>query len=196
MPFKPLEAMKETQLYDIFRKIISKSKRIKRFVVAPNKGAELNKNNLGEILYDALGGIDDGEKYPVALLFPPVELPNYAMGWSTFRCSMYFMDQQWTEERAQADPNPFSNLSQKKVEENWEEMATCAKGFKMVLTMLTDENLSKGIRVNDDYNDQLNRYSYIGNDVSAGVGLTFTVDLFKDCIVSDYDQNDISGIEI
>lgn len=188
--------MKETKLYDIFRQIISKSKRMKRFVVAPSKGAELNKNNLGEILYDALGGIADGDKFPVALLFPPVELPNYNLGWSTYRCNIFFLDKQYVANGEMADPNYLTNLSQKKIEENWEEMASSARDFKMALTMITDANLDKGIRVNDDYNDQITRYSYVGNDEAAGVGMVFTVDLFNDCVVSDYDMADLTNIEI
>lgn len=183
--------MNELRLYELFRNIVAKSKKMKRFVVAPNGGAELNKNNLGEKLSDLLGGISDGVKYPCVLMFPPTEIPNYNMGWSTFRCKLFFLDKQNTE-----PTNKFNNLSQKKVEENWAEMSKCAKDFKMVFTMITDDNLSKGIRANDQKTDFLERYSYLGNDVVAGVGLDFMVDIFNDCEVHDYDITDIELIEI
>lgn len=182
--------MNETELYDLFRKIVSKSKRMKRFVVASGGGSDINKNNLGEKLSDVLGGISDGVKYPCVMLLPPVEIPNYNLGWSTFKCQLFFMDKQWND----TEKNPFNNLSQKKVEENWAEMSRSAKDFKMVFTMLTDENLEKGVRVSDEKTDFLERYSYIGNDVAAGVGLTFMVDLFNDCEVVDYNYEDIKSI--
>lgn len=186
--------MTETQLYDIFRAIISKSKKMKRFVAASGKGSDLNKNNLGEKLTDALGGISDGVKYPLVLMFPPLELPNYNIGWSTFRFNFYFIDKQWQENGKQAKTNSFNNLSQKKIEENWEEMAKCAKDFRMAFTMLTDANLDKGVRTGDEKQDYLERFSFLGNDVVAGVGLAFVIDLWNDCTVSDYDFNDIKNL--
>lgn len=186
--------MTELNLYETFRKIVAKSKKMKRFVVAPGKGSELNKNNLGEILQDVFGGISDGVKYPLVMMFPPLELPNYDMGWSSFECDVFFIDKQWSEDGKQAKANSFNNLSQKKIEENWAEMAKCAKDFRKVFTMLTDENLEKGMRVNDEKEDRLFRFSNMGNDVVAGVGLNFIIDIFNDCDVADYNYDDIKNL--
>lgn len=186
--------MTEIELYDVFKKLISKSKSIKRYVTAPQYGVELNKNNLGENLKDILGGIKNGPKYPLCILFPPVELPDYDSDWSSFKCTIFFLDRQYNDESGIANRNAFNNLSQKTIEQIWQTMSTAAKDFRRVMISILDENMDKGFRDGQSV-DLIERYSDVGNDRLAGVSLTFTVELFTGCEITDYDVETINIFE-
>ena len=187
--------MKESNLYNLIRRLIALSKTMKRFVTAPQYGVELNKNNLGEILKDVLGGIKDGPKYPLCIMFPPTEIPNYDSDWSRFKCRMFFLDQQYNDEDGTAERNPFNNLSEKTIEENWQEMSSAAKDFRKVFIQITDENLALGIRDAESV-DVIDRYSDVANDRLAGVGISFDVELFLGCELEDYDPTEIENFKL
>lgn len=183
--------MNELDLYRIFKNIIAQSKTMRRFIVAPQYGVELNKNNVGEILNDILGGINDWIKYPLCLMFPPVEMiEDYDRGWSKFKCRMFFLDAEY-----KSNINQNNNLSQKTIQQNWNEMRGCAVDFRRYFKELTQANVGKEIRDGQTY-DVIDRYSDIGNDRVAGVGISFEVDLFLGCEITDYDTTNIELIEL
>lgn len=188
--------MNELNLYDLFEQIISKSKTMKRFIIAPGYGNELNKNNLGEILSDIIGGIKDGKKYPVCIMMPPVELiENYDKGWSKFKCRVFFLDTPNNDSNGIANINKSNNLSKHGIKQVWKDMRGCAIDFRKVFQIVTENNLLSGIRDGQSM-DVIDRVSNVANDKSAGVGISFDIDLFLGCEVSDYTDAGISSIVI
>ena len=188
--------MNELNLYDLFNQIISKSKTIKRFIVAPGYGNDLNKNNLGEILTDALGGIKDGVKYPLCLMLPPVEvIESYDKGWSKFKCRLYFLDVQNNDANGIANINVSNNLSQKTIKSIWNKMRVCGTDFRKVFLQVSEKNLTSGVRDGQNI-DVIDRVSNVANDKVAGIGISFDVEIFMGCEISDYSESDINLITI
>lgn len=188
--------MDELILYSFFKNIISKSKKMKRFVVAPGYGNELNKNNLGEILTDIVGGISDGVKYPLCIMFPPIEMiDDYDKSFSRFKCRLFFLTTQNNDANGIQKINLKNNLSKQTVQDNWKDMRLAAIDFRKVFQEVTRKNLSSGMRDAQTF-DVIERYSNVANDKLAGVGIAFDVDLFINCEISDYSVDDINAITI
>ncbi len=188
--------MNELNLYDLFEQIISKSKTIKRFVMAPGYGNDLNKNNLGEILTYIIGGIKDGAKYPLCIMMPPVELiESYDKGWSKFKCRVFFLDTQNNDANGIANVNKFNNLSKKTIKHIWKDMRGCGIDFRKVFQLVTERNMRSGIRDGQSI-DVIDRVSNVANDKVAGIGISFDVELFIGCEVMDYNDSDIDSIII
>ena len=191
-----MEGINELNLYKLFENIITKSKVMKRFIVATAYGNEINKNNVGEVLTDILGGITDGIKYPLCIMFPPVEmLEDYDKGWSRFKCRMFFITTEFNNRNGLQSANFNNNLSKHTIQMTWKDMRLCAVDFRRVFKEITEKNLNAGIRDGQSF-DVIDRYSDIGNDRVAGVGISFDVDVFLGCGISDYSDSDINSIII
>lgn len=91
--------------------------------------------------------------------------------------------------------NPFNNLSEHTIEHTWKDMRQCAVDFRKFFNLVTSHNLSKGVRETED-TDVIDRYSDIGNDKLAGVGLSFNVDLFIGCDMVDFDEKEVKNFTI
>lgn len=186
----------ELSLYQLFKDIISKSKMMNRFVTAPEYGVELNKDNLGEILKDSLEGISDGEKFPVCLMFPPVEvLPDSENAWSNFKIRMFFLTPPYTLNSATVNHDFGNNLSQHTIQETWKDMRLCAVDFRKAFKLITLRNPTIGIRDGQNM-DVVERYSNVGNDKLSGVGISFDVSIFTGCDIEDYSISDIRNFKI
>ncbi|AZA82174.1 hypothetical protein C1637_09915 [Chryseobacterium lactis] len=168
---------------------------MRRFVTGPNYGDELNKDNAGEVLKDFLKGISDGNKYPICIMFPPVELPNFDTNWSKYRCRLLFLTPQYNDVNGTQNRNPFNNLSQHTTEQIWKDMGVCAKDFRRFLNMLIEKFPEAGLRECTSI-DMIERFSGVGNDNLAGVGLTFELDLSISCDIEDYSVDDINNFTI
>ena len=188
--------MNELNLYQLFKDIISKSKMMKRFVTAPEYGVELNKDNLGEILKDALDGIKDGPKYPLCLMFPPVDIPDDSdNGWSKFKIKMFFLTTPFTADSHTRNADFGNNLSKHTIQQTWKDMRVCAVDFRKIFKLITENNLSKGIR-DGEASDLIERHSNIGNDGIAGVAISFDVSIFLGCDIEDYSFADFKNFQI
>ncbi|TWP31894.1 hypothetical protein ETU08_00095 [Apibacter muscae] len=190
--------MNELNLYQLFRDIITNSKKMNRFVVAPQYGIELNKNNVGEILKDIVGGISDGVKYPICLMFPPVEIIDSILGeneWSRYSCKLFFLTTPYSDEGGIQLQNLDNNLSEHTIPMTWKDMHQCAIDFRKVFEMVTERNFNKGIRSTEE-TTVIERFSDIGNDRLAGVGISFIIDLFLNCEILDYEIKDIDNIKL
>ena len=181
--------MNELNVYQLFKDIIAKSKVIRRFIVAPQYGVELNKNNLGEILTDVIGGISDGEKYPLCIMFPPIEIPNYDTNWRRFKIKMFFLTTQYNDSLGTQNVNFNNNLSQHSIIETWKDMSSCAIDFRKTIKEITSYIIEYGIR-DVETTEVIFRYSDIGNDNTAGVSIDFEIDLANDCEIKDYSIDD------
>lgn len=184
--------MNETTLYELFKLIISKSKTMKRFVVAPGYGNDLNKANLGEIVTDALGGITDGAKFPICIMMPPIEIPNYDTNWTKFKCRLFFLKEQ-SGGSSTSTIKPANNLTKITIQQVWKDMRLSAVDFRRVLMQVTENNPAYGIRDGQSY-DIIERYSDVANPKLAGVGISFDVEIQLVCDITDYTEENINLI--
>lgn len=185
--------MNELNLYNLFEQIISKSRTMKRFVVAPYYGNDLNKNNLGEITEDVIGGMKDQVKYPICMMLPPVEvIEDYDKGFSRFKCKLYFLANPYS---VNSSINKTTNTSKHTVQQTWKDMRLCAIEFRKALQLVTQKNMNAGIRDGQGI-DVIDRVSNVANDKLSGVGISFDVDVFLGCELSDYFQGMIDTIVI
>lgn len=186
--------MNELNIYQLYKDIIAKSKVMKRFVIAPGYGKDLNKNNFGELAVDIYNSLDDGVKYPVCIMFPPVEFPNFDKNWSKFNCKLFFLTQPFNSSSGTISANPFNSLSQHTVPQTWKDMNVCAKDFIKFLLALVDSNTDVLREPDSAYS--IERFSEIGNDGIAGVSLTFDIEIAISCEVEDYSEADIASFKV
>lgn len=186
--------MNELNIYKLYKDIIAKSKVMKRFVIAPGYGKDLNKNNFGEMAVDIYKSLDDGVKYPVCIMFPPVEFPDFDRNWTRFNCKLFFLTQPFNASKGTINANPFNSLSQHTVPETWKDMNVCAKSFRKFLVVVIDSNTD--VLRDPESSCVIERFSEIGNDGIAGVSLTFDIDIAIDCEVEDYAEADITAFKV
>lgn len=190
--------MNELNLYAIFKAIIQKSKVIEgRFTVATGYGNDLNTNNLGEIVKDALGGITTVKKYPLALMMPPYEIvQDVSKGWSRFKVRLFFLVPQYSNNGIK-NPNAFNNTSEHTIIQDWKDMRECAGDFRVFLEqVLIGKRLVNQIRIPDNSIDVYERFSNVGNDKLSSVMISFDIELFNSCDLKDYNLNDLNEIEL
>lgn len=181
--------MTELNLFQLYKDIISQSKVMRRFVTAPGYGNELNKNNLGDHLKDVFEAISDGVKYPLCIMFPPVEFPNLETNWSKYHCKLMFLTKPFDSSTGTMKRNPFNSLSQHTVEQTWKDMNVCAKDFKRFLNSVIDAN-TDSIR-EPESSVIIERFSDLGNDKVAGVSLSFDVEISIVCEMEDYSEDSV-----
>lgn len=190
--------MNELNLYAIFKAVIQKSKVIEgRFSVATGYGNDLNTDNLGEIVKDALGGITTLKKYPLALMMPPYEIvQDVSKGWSRFKVRLFFMVPKFSNNGIK-NPNAFNNTSEHTIIQDWKDMRECAGDFRVFLEqVLIAKRLVNQIRIPDNSIDVYERFSNVGNDKLSSVMISFDIELFNSCNLSDYNINDLNEIEL
>lgn len=187
--------MNELNIYQLFKDIISLSKVMQRFVIAPNYGNALNENNMGELIKDAFNSLKDPVKYPVCLMFPPVEFPDFDKNWTRYNCKIFFLTTPFNGNQGTLKINPLNALSEHTVIHTWKDMNVCAKSFRKFLIEVIEKNADKGIR-NPDSAVVIQRFSNVGNDGVAGVSLTFDIDIRIDCEIEDYSAADLSSFKL
>jgi hypothetical protein len=180
--------MNELDIYELFKKILSRSKTIEgRFSVAVGYGNDLNTNNLGEIVKDALGGIITNKKYPLALMMPPYEIvPDATKGWSRFKVRLFFLTPQHSNNGIK-NLNQFNNTSDYPVIQDWQDMRQCAGDFRSYLDHYLIENHKLNqIRIPDNTAETYERFSNVGNDKLVAVMIAFDIEIFNPCQLKDY----------
>jgi hypothetical protein len=177
--------MNEIYLYELFRSILSASKVIAgRFVVAEGYGNDLNTNSFDNHIIDALGGISSPQKYPAAVLMPPVELvDDRDSNWSRFELKMFFLTTTYNSGLASIKGIAGdTNTSKHQILDDWKDMRECAGSFRRIFNELVREhNLSGVVRESQKATDVYERYSMMNNDRLSGVCLSFEVALFTGC---------------
>lgn len=180
--------MNELDIYQIFKTVLSRSKTIEgRFTVATGYGNDLNTNNLGEIVKDALGGIVTAKKYPLSIMMPPYEIvPDTTKGWSRFKIRLFFMVPQYSNNGIK-NPNAFNNTSEYTIQQDWRDMRQCAGDFRRYLDeYLITERMLNEIRIPDNSIDAYERFSNVGNDKLSSVMIAFDIEIFNSCELKDY----------
>lgn len=191
--------MNELNIYQFFEDILSKSKVIEgRFHVLPGYSNDLNSDNFSKIFEDALGGIKDPRKYPIAFMFPPVELvSDYENGFSEYKIQMFFMTQPHQSSSGMQNADFNKNISKHTIEQTWKDMGTCAKDFMSVFDMLSESPFVESpIKRNSRNKDIYSRYSRVGNDNLSGQGVDFEIIVFNDCEIEDYDLSDFDDFKV
>lgn len=191
--------MDELNLYELFKQILEKSKVIEgRFHVATNHaGNDINTENLNEIVKDALGAITSKRKYPLCILLPPVdEVDNYIdNSFSSYTLTMYFLTQAFNGSNGIKSPNFLNNTSDHSIPLDWKDMRECAMNFRKAFIKITDKPGYKFIR-DCQSKDLISRVSNMGNDNLNGVKITFDIELFTPCQLTDYSVRDLEEIKI
>lgn len=185
--------MNELQLYDFFKKILEKSKVIQgRFVVLTGYSNDLNSDNFDQIFNDAIGGMKDPIKYPLAFMFPPVEMiDEYDDQWNTWKIQIFFMAQPFQGSIGIQNSDFNKNISQHTVEQTWKDMSVCAKNFMRAISLVLETETNPPIQRSQRNRDFFQRYSKVGNDGLAGIGIDTELLLFDDCAIVDYDELNI-----
>jgi hypothetical protein len=183
--------MNELFLYQLFQNILAKSNVIAgRFVVAEGYGNDLNANAYDNAIIDALGQLATPQKYPVAILLPPVEIvSDRGTGWCRFKLRMFFLSTTYNDgASAIAGIAANTNTSSESINHVWNKMRNCAGDFRTVFnTLVRMRGLINSIREADEAADVYERYSMMNNDRVSGVCLSFELDLFRGCAVpADY----------
>lgn len=187
----------ELNLYDTCQKILSKSKVIEgRFVVGSGYSSDLNSDNFGQMFKDALGAIKTPRKYPVCFMFPPVEIVDgyNDPDWTRFKIQLFFLAQPHNGSNGLLKANPLANTSDHTVVQTWKDMTVCAKNFRKAFIHVTERTITT-IR-DGQTKDVIQRYSKVGNDFVAGVGIEFDVLLFDNCQMDDYTEEELNDITI
>lgn len=186
-------------IQEMFKTVLGKSKAIQgRFHVCPKFGIELNTDTLGEILVDVFkGAVNTGPKYPLALMMPPSQSGDFDQpGWNRYRVTMFFFKQTGIDSLNKTqNPNSTTGTSMHTIPQDWQDMERVAKNFVKVL----NEVLRKGRvkTVNVDRNPMnISPVSLISNDRASGVKLDFFLNISDGCLLEDYTQEDVDGLEI
>lgn len=184
--------MNELELYQLIQHILQYSSTIEgRCIVAEGYGNDLNTNNLTEIIQDSLGSITTAEKYPLAVILPPIEtIRTYEEGWSVFKLNLYFLTTTFYDNNSALDSsriNTANNNSNYPICNYWKDMRAVAGDFRRMFNKYNiKNNLLDKIREVQHSTDVYSRVSLKNNDRLSGVSLQFDVEIFMPCTVNDY----------
>lgn len=191
--------MNELFLYSLFKSILSHSTVIEGRFVVVKSGADMNEANHSELVRDALDGIKEDRKYPVAALMPPQEVVgSYDKGWATFRNTMYWLalDGRTGLNELQA-PDYDALLSGHPFTYDWKDMRECAGNFRFAFNSIVRQpSLINIIRDNHQNPDIYDRITWAGNDRLNGVRVSFDVDLSMPCELADYPPDLLQQVSI
>ena len=184
--------MNELDLYQLIQHILQHSATIEgRCIIATGYGNDLNTNNLAVLLQDSLGSITTTQKYPLAIILPPIEtVTTYEEGWSSFKLNIYFLTTTFYDNKSSLDSsriNTANNSSNYAICNNWQDMRSVAGDFRRMFNhYIRKNNLLDKVRELQRSMDYYNRVSLMNNDKLSGVSLEFEVEIFMSCTITDY----------
>lgn len=184
--------MSELDLYQLIQHILQYSATIEgRCIVAEGYGNDLNTGNLAELLQDSLGSITTIQKYPLAVILPPIEtVRTYEEGWSIFKLNLYFLTTTFYDNKSSLDSshiNAVNNSSNYSICNNWKDMRAVAGDFRRMFNhYIRKNNLLDTIREIQHSTDVYGRVSLKNNDRLSGVSVQFDVEIFMPCTITDY----------
>ena len=187
--------MDELQLYQLMENILKHSTVIEgRFHVAENYGNDLNSGNLGDIISTEI----KPKKYPISVILPPVDTPNYTAGWSRFRIEQFFLcTGQYTGSGAIKSPANSTNTSKHPTRYDWKDMRECAIAFRQQFEeVIRAKGLLNQVRPVSGSTDTVRRVSNMGNDRLNGVLIVWQLDVNFGCDIADYDEGAIAATQL
>lgn len=182
----------------LFQSVLKESNVIQgRFHVCPKWGAELNTNNLEQVI-EATIGEGPARKYPLCILMPPRAVGDLTSNRGTrkeYRFMMLFLTTTYYTGANQVKaPNRDINKSTHTIVEDWHDMERCAVNFLKVLTDALEESDQQPFAVSEAHPQGLDMVSTIGNDRLSGVLLSFTGLLSTGCDLEDYPSDYLTKI--
>lgn len=187
--------MNELLLYAIIKAILQQSTVMQgRFVVVEGYGNDLNTNNFGDIIKDALDNYKpNARKYPVSVLMPPTEIvDSYEKGWTRFKLDQYFLcTTGYTGSNEIKGLNMKSNTSEHSIQMDWKDMREVAGDFRKVFNkVLRNRGYLNQINSSTNSSDYIKRVSNMGNDKLSGVAVTYELNIAMPCGLTDYENVD------
>ncbi len=176
-------------IQDLFASIFAESKIIDgRFFIGPQWAKELNNLNIDECIANALPG---KQKYPVALLMPPIQKGHFQYVDQQSKSNIeiglllvtpaYYTGQNVVSQPAQ------NNISTHTVLQTWHDMARVGKDFLRVLDqVIMKAGYQNTICISDKSVQEIIPVTEIGTDKCSGVLLRFPIQLSLTCEVEDY----------
>jgi len=188
-------------LIDLFQAVLDQSKTIEgRFCPVYRSGAELNSDEMGQVITDV---IQDGkfQKYPVAILFPPRglgEIKGKDGSWMDWSVTMFFLQTSYSDAHNYTrDRNPSTGTSMHPVYMDWQEMATAAVSFHRILSKFGVYMglINESFRMKQGEKVGIEPVSLAGKDRVSGVRLDFRCSTFFDCLTEDYADDALELME-
>lgn len=192
--------MNEQYIYSLIRAILSKSAVIQgRFAVAEGYGNDLNADNFGDLVRDALGGIKSARKYPCVILMPPTDAANSTRNYSRYNIEMFFLTQ--TFQDGVNDLKGIvrdTNTSAIPIQDDWAQMRNVAGQFRRAFNeVVRSRGLVHYVREAQGLPDLYRRVSLRGNDRVSGVSLNFQIDIAIDCgDLTDYPESFVNDVQV
>lgn len=183
--------MNELMLYEIIRTILAASTVMEgRFIVAEDYGNDLNAPNFADMIKDALSAYKpDGVKYPVSVLMPPIEIvESYDLGWSRFKMEHFFLcTSGYTGKGGFKDLNLETNIDEHPIKYDWKDMREVAGNFRKTFnTLIRQQGYMNYVNSPTDSRDYIRRVSKMGNDMLAGVQVSYELRVAMPCTIYDY----------
>jgi hypothetical protein len=162
-----------------------------RFHICPQLGAEINTNNLEQVLKFSFGDEIKKQKYPLVLMLPPSSTGDYLNPHfkDEYEITLFFLATTfYTSHNQVQSPNPNTNTSQHTILEYWHDMKRCAIQFLKALQSVAPVPGGKFF-IKEGFTPVIDPVSLIGNDRVSGVKLTFNFFITEDCSVEDYPED-------
>jgi hypothetical protein len=187
---------------ELFTNILQYSKGIEgRFFYCPKGGAEINTDDLDQVIKDNFAK-DTDKKYPLDIMMPPVSFGNYtdANGeWEKYKFIHFFLTTTYFSGTNQLkNPNVNTRTSTHTILQDQHDMGRCARNFIYMLDKVcrTKRLINGKIRLDQDYERIITPVTKVGNNNLSGVRLDFRANVFNGCALEDYDIADVAAITI
>lgn len=189
-------------IQELFKNILQYSKTIRgRFIISPRYGGEINTDNLEQIIQE-LATDKIIKEYPLALLLPPKTDIEYIRegSWESYQMILFFLTPSYYTSATKVHntkwPNKSTSTSRHSIIMDWYDMKRAALDFLRVLdrlSTLTTEQPTYRLVKGPLYIDPI---SLQGVDRVSGVKLGFNMQVWTGCELEDYEEADISKINI
>lgn len=188
---------------ELFKAVLAKSNAVQgRFIICPNNGRELNSDELGNLISDEFKSQQMEKKYPLAAMMPPISSGNYSDAvneWEQYRCSIFFLNTVFYSGTNQVVfPNASTQTSKHTVVQTWHDMKRAAVNFVRAVDRVSRKRgLIRGVfRVAPGKQHIITPVTKVGADLSSGVRLDMSVELFTGCTIEDYTESEILNINL
>lgn len=177
--------MNELDIYQIFQNIFDQSKVINgQFSIATRYGGSLDDEKVGEYITNTL----KPKRYPLAALFPPVDVPGDKINSMKFK--LLFLVQEGNDTKGIKKPLS-NNTSGHLIIYDWKDMVDCAYNFIKVikeLSKITPRQFS--IKT-----EMIERFSQSSTARLSGAALSFSMEILNtNCENNEYEINDFRDL--
>lgn len=187
---------------ELFKAILTQSKQIQgRFYICPHWGAELNGQNLDQIV-DKSVPTDVKGKYPLCIMMPPRSSGDFTRAdhikKRQYDFQLLFLTTTYmNSDGTPKSPAPDGLSSTHTIFQDWHDMQRCAEDFiTMIGTLIGDYGLGSSFILSQRKPQIMSTVTTIGNEGVSGVMLSFGAYIFPGCEVEDYPAGAAATIDI